>query len=59
MGEVKSPVYLDLGLTALTTKEGLDLFDQALNLSSTATVLPCVVDTNKFQLDELLKVKNY
>jgi acyl transferase domain-containing protein/acyl carrier protein/SAM-dependent methyltransferase/enoyl-[acyl-carrier-protein] reductase (NADH) len=57
MGEVKSPVYLSLGLIAHTTAEGLALFEQALGQPACACLMPGMVNPEQFQPDALLRLR--
>ncbi|MDQ0115564.1 beta-ketoacyl synthase N-terminal-like domain-containing protein [Paenibacillus harenae] len=54
MGEVKLPAYRKLGLLSHTTAEGLAMLDDVLALSEQASVMPAVVDAQKFDLNGLL-----
>ncbi|WP_304364761.1 SDR family NAD(P)-dependent oxidoreductase [Brevibacillus dissolubilis] len=54
MGEVKSPIYLQLGLTAHTTKDGLTMLERAIQLKSHAVVAPSVAVADQFNPAVLL-----
>lgn len=54
MGEVKLPAYQKLGLLSHTTAEGLAMLDDVLALSEQVSVMPAVIDAQKFDLNGLL-----
>lgn len=57
MGEVKLPAYQKLGLLSHTTVEGLAMLDNVLALSEQVSVMPAIIDTQKFDLNGLLYPK--
>jgi acyl transferase domain-containing protein/acyl carrier protein len=57
MGEVATPMYRRLGLTAHSTEAGLFLFDQAAGFKTHPVVMPCLVDETRFTPAGLLTVK--
>ncbi|MET9661000.1 beta-ketoacyl synthase N-terminal-like domain-containing protein [Streptomyces sp. NPDC006510] len=55
MPEADTPAYRNLGLRTLDPEAGLDLLDRAMS-GSDPVVLPCVVDTARFDAARLLAV---
>lgn len=54
IGEVKSARFLETGLLALGTDEGLELLERAWSVPGVSQVLPCVVDEARFRPEKLL-----
>ncbi|MBF0224370.1 MAG: SDR family NAD(P)-dependent oxidoreductase [Desulfobacterales bacterium] len=57
MGEIKSPVYFNLGLVSHLTSEGLSLLDKTVEIEDFPCIMPCVADKNKLSISNLLKAK--
>ncbi|RPK79151.1 Polyketide synthase PksM [Streptomyces sp. ADI98-12] len=55
MPEVDTPAYRELGLRTLSPRDGVALLDAAL-AGPDPVVLPCLVDTTRFDADALLTV---
>lgn len=53
MGEVTSSIYLDTGLLSITTQEGLEFIDEALQNQLDKVLTPIVVNLEKFSIDHL------
>lgn len=54
MGEVKSPIYSNLGLVAIDNKQGISLFCRALEYDYAACITPLVVNDDTFSSADLL-----
>jgi polyketide synthase PksL len=54
MGEVKSPMYIQLGLLAHTTADGMKFLDRILSRREHVSVMPVVVKADTFKTDVLL-----
>lgn len=57
MGIVDSPAYHQSGLTAHGAREGMDLLESAMKWGRKAVVMPCIVDTARFDASHMLDVK--
>lgn len=58
MGEIKSPIYRQLGLTSHTTANGLLMFDHLMKLKQNVCVTPCLVEGETFNPARLLNVEH-
>lgn len=54
MGEVTSPIYINMGFKSHTLNEGISLFEKIFEFVDECLLLPCVVQTDIFNENELL-----
>lgn len=57
MGAPKSPIYYQIGFTALSTADGLLMLDKSLRFGQNPCIMPCLVNTENFKPDMLLSVR--
>ncbi|MGD6960810.1 SDR family NAD(P)-dependent oxidoreductase [Fictibacillus phosphorivorans] len=55
MGETKTPAYKKFGFISHSTKEGLNLLDDAMKIKEKPFIMPCVVNGLPFHHSDLLK----
>ncbi|MBZ9609089.1 SDR family NAD(P)-dependent oxidoreductase [Clostridium estertheticum] len=53
-----SPVYTNVGLTAHGLADGLFMMEDMINCKEHPSVIPVITDTDKFNKDKLLKIKD-
>jgi len=58
MGEITSPVYRDIGLSSISSVEGLKMLECALTYKENACVSPLLVYSDKFDAGTLLNAKH-
>ncbi len=55
IGAVSSRIYNQLGFMGLPTNRALQLFDEIMNLEPGPTLIPCLVNSDSFRSENLLK----
>ncbi len=56
LGEVKSQAYINSGLLSISNNEGLRILDRVLSNLKDSVVMPLVIEPDKFNLENLLRV---